>query len=684
MKRFDEGADRPAVWKGLQLPLLLAAAALLGASGLATVAATPLYFVEDEEFANATVARELLRGGDVDLLEFQHTPYCGGCTAVSLVAAGTFAIAGVHYLAWKAVPASLAAAMLLLGFAFLRRTSGTAAGWIWVLLWIGAPAVLAQSTLMAWGNHYEVTALVLLQGIAAAALLGPATGPPGQRRLPWLVLGLMAGAGFWFCYSSAFALPALALVVALAVRPGLTATRVPYLLAGLAAGLVPLAVYSAAGEGDPFLVLTVSPTDQGSGFLRQVGAVTLARYATSLHFVPSGGMPRWWSVLTLGALWAAVAVGGVAALRVRGPRRPAALLPAVLVAGAAGLYLVSPFEVDVSGGGAAPTPMEVRYLVPTMILALVLAAAGIGRLWTAARWGRLAAGALLLAIALPGAWTRLAWIGESHADHCAATTADIPPFQYRMLVDDKGRHMPEDAWLRRSPEDWISRVNHRRALGVRRARGFLDTPPAAAPDLLAEVAALPGMAADDLPMLLHGLGRELASLSEYEDVSPERYLPAVAALLEATDGPGRDALAAGIWAHGAEMYARMERPLPATATDLPDALAWPLSAADCALCPVLGLVVARPRPPADVKSPGEVVLGGESLLAGSADSRRALLVGVGAAYGQQLGHCPDAVEEMAARFAPEDGRAVLDGFAVGRAPRWVVAVPIGTPPERVP
>ena len=72
----------------------------------------------------------------------------------------------------------------------------TAAAWVFAPTWVGA------NTLVAFGGHFEVMALVL----GGLALATGAT-PPTPRRAA--AVGLLAGLAFWFDYAAAFAAPAL-------------------------------------------------------------------------------------------------------------------------------------------------------------------------------------------------------------------------------------------------------------------------------------------------------------------------------------------------------------------------------------------------------------------------------------------------------------------------------------------
>ncbi len=63
-------------------PWLLAAAAAVAWIHHAMVAATPFYFLNNEELHNATVARELLVGNLRHVLDYQYRSFCGGGTAL--------------------------------------------------------------------------------------------------------------------------------------------------------------------------------------------------------------------------------------------------------------------------------------------------------------------------------------------------------------------------------------------------------------------------------------------------------------------------------------------------------------------------------------------------------------------------------------------------------------------------
>jgi len=166
------------------------------------------------------------------LVLYQHTPFCGGCTAEALLYLPLGRLLDGALVGWKLVPLAFGLAILALVYRCARVAGGRAAG-----LAAGAALVLAPSyyqliRVRGWGNHCESAVFVLaLLGLWVLWV---------RRGGRWLAfaIGLVAGLGFWFCYSTAFALPVLALV-ALWVRPRRFLLGLGAGLPGLALGLLP-------------------------------------------------------------------------------------------------------------------------------------------------------------------------------------------------------------------------------------------------------------------------------------------------------------------------------------------------------------------------------------------------------------------------------------------------------------
>jgi 4-amino-4-deoxy-L-arabinose transferase-like glycosyltransferase len=221
VRRFGPGADAAAL--AALYALIFALRFLLEPGG----------FFEIEEASQATAALLWFRDPSLDsLLRLQYASWCGGCSAELLAAGPLLVLADGALVAWKLVPLSFGLIILLLAWGLTWRAAGRApAAWVG-LLWILAPSHVALNRMHAWGNHFESGALVL-----SALWLWLRWLDGGSRRVAF-ALGLLGGLGFWFCYSTAFALPVL-VVLGLALRPRALVRALPLGLLGAALGSLP-------------------------------------------------------------------------------------------------------------------------------------------------------------------------------------------------------------------------------------------------------------------------------------------------------------------------------------------------------------------------------------------------------------------------------------------------------------
>jgi hypothetical protein len=198
--------------------------------------------VSTEERYNARAGLQLMCGHGEALWELQYTNFCGGCSAEAVLSVPVYRALGGTVLAWKLVPLSFHLGILALGAWVLRRLGGLESAVIWMALFIGAPAFYRSLALTGFGNHAEVGLFPLL----SLVLIGVAASQESKLHQGVLALmaGLVSGLGLWFSYTSAFALPALALVAGLALR-----TQALPILAGLPLGFVPWWRYHGRTEG---------------------------------------------------------------------------------------------------------------------------------------------------------------------------------------------------------------------------------------------------------------------------------------------------------------------------------------------------------------------------------------------------------------------------------------------------
>lgn len=676
-------------------PWLLMTAAVVGGIHHAMVAATPFYFLNNEELHNATVARELLVGNLRHVLDYQYRSFCGGCTAVALIGWLSFAVNGVGYLAWKIVAALFTAGIVIAGHRLLTRAAGRAAAWAFVLLMLGAPTILTQAMSMLWGNHFEVTLLVLVQAALAAAVLAPRPLGRGPGRALWLFWGVVAGLGFWFCFHSAFALPVLALLALFALGGRAWFRGIPWLAAGAAAGLLPLVAYALTTDRSLLMVARFGlvPHEEGVHVhLPPLGEIlsmvpvraweaTLGNYAPVMCGMPGRDPLGIWDSPVLPALWLLALAGAALSLRRRRGWRVLGLIPlALLLADMVG-YTVAPWRTD-PDPDAFPEPFRMRYLAPVMVLLLASAAVGAGRLWSRGLPGRVVAAMLVALVAIPGLAAKVAWTTASPDSEMGPRARHIPPMDYVFFQQYGAYHLGEETRRSFSSEDWISTVNHHRASGVDLAERLIRGDVAGALAILDEVRADPTRSPEEQRMVLHGLGRALRHQRKAFGVPSADYLPQVAAMLRAADEDERRALAAGIWERNLTLLVDPTDPAPRA--DPLTLISGPVLAANCSLCPAVGELLAVAPPPGEVRVPGDLIEGGEAALPDDPPLRAAILRGAGAAYGRAHGYRGKELLDVARRFDPADGVPFLEGLAIGHGSTWARSSSRSSPPERVP
>ncbi|MCB9742291.1 MAG: hypothetical protein H6741_25620 [Alphaproteobacteria bacterium] len=378
--------------------LLLALVLIEALATLADLRLGPWATVPPEALYNARAGLMVACGHGDALWEMQYRSFCGGCSAEALMAAPLFKALGPTTLAWRLTPAALHLVVVVGAAAWAFVGLGARGAALVILLMMGAPGFYRELALSGFGNHAESSAFPLL---AAALLVAP-----GPRGLTGALAGLFAGLGLWFCYTSAHALPALALLAALG-----GAWRGAGFVVGLPLGALPWWLYhrdraDAIAEASTWWTSweIASPGMLGEwlfgGFVRQ------SLWPAAEHGAPGALPDVWWALC-----WGLAALGlalGLAAAR-RAPRR---LYPGLALLTLLAAYALRLDLWDDSTQDPAAAAFLLRYRAPLIpLLALNVAAAA-----ALARRGAGALTAAALCLALTGVGLRVGQWRHAPAD----------------------------------------------------------------------------------------------------------------------------------------------------------------------------------------------------------------------------------------------------------------------------
>ena len=406
---------------------------------LALVGNPGLVELNAEELYNAAHAEAILSLGAAAVFPLQYRPFCGGCTLDAALGAGLFRLLGPSLLVWKLVPILLGAAGVGALVQATWRHAGRAPGLAVTLALLLSPPAWSRLGLVAWGNHFECSAAVLV----ALAL---ALGPPRPRRE--LAFGLTLGLGLSIGWSAAFA--------TLGVGAWLLGRRAwSALLRVTAGGLLGVApaAWRAATTGQ-LPTATIYHPDEAVPSLARLPAKLMT-------LLPPGQLAGLLGVShpiagpALGLLAAlTLAAAGALAMRRPGPAR----ITAVLFAAWLVVYGLVRFQVQVPDGGGIPSPEGVRYAAPAMALAAVLVALVAGQAWhqgarllpvmLLAPWLTAGLGARLLALAppFPSAAAAAMWPGDMTFFREQASWALPMDLHRAALVTAPGRLAPVHAY----------------------------------------------------------------------------------------------------------------------------------------------------------------------------------------------------------------------------------------------
>ena len=404
--------------------LLLGALALFAATRLPVLVTSSRALFYWEETVPLLVARELLAGPRLPLLEYEATHYQGGPIVTALLAVPAVFFRGTSLTALKLVPLAFAAGALALWTSVLRRLFGRGAAALFVLLYCFAPPAFVLFNFLAIGTHPESVLFSALLVWLAVRLLEDA----GDGRVrAGFVFGCAAGFGLWYDYATAVTLAAL-VPLALTLRADVART-LPTLAGGFVVGFSPWIYYNVTHPLQGLVKVREVFAGGGGGHL----AATLANLPRSLVELTSFGpalalSARAWSLAYATGLALGVAAAGVASRAHRAPspsgRGRLLVIGATLLQPALtfAVYLASSLPAEVLPGAF---PFRVRVLVFMYPFLFAGAAVGLAE-WLRER-GTVRLVALLAAAALLGsgavAWGTL--LGRGRLAHSSTELQEI-------------------------------------------------------------------------------------------------------------------------------------------------------------------------------------------------------------------------------------------------------------------
>jgi 4-amino-4-deoxy-L-arabinose transferase-like glycosyltransferase len=341
-----------------------------------------------EEAYRLIAASEILAGPVQPLFEYQADHYQGGSLVMIWLVMGVFLLFGEGAVAGKLSALLFSTASLCMLYILGRKVFGRTTGLVAALAYLAGPPLVAYWGLTVMGFHGESTLFSLVEILIFFEIRA------GRWRTPagWGLLGLVAGLGLWFCYTSGLTL--IACGVAWLLLEGLPRPReIASATVGGMLGLVPWLVYNLRHE---FLGLTRvfqlfgvgNPIDpwvaQGplekavSLFSRDFPVGLITPYPEALPddlgsvLRIAGAVP-----LAVALVWSAWRVGGL--LRRESSDREARRRELVFVVYGLvflGVFLGSRFTVNPVDG-----IISYRLFVPPAVLLLLPAASGVARAW---------------------------------------------------------------------------------------------------------------------------------------------------------------------------------------------------------------------------------------------------------------------------------------------------------------
>jgi 4-amino-4-deoxy-L-arabinose transferase-like glycosyltransferase len=202
-----------------------------------------------EEMHRGNIAKEILRGPLLPILDYSWAPNVGGSVVAGVLAVPFVAVFGETIAAVRAVPILFNALCVALVVLLLDRFASRRAAWIGGALVAIAPPGYSLLAITAFGTHVEGNALTLacvflfleLHRLGARGLEGSA-----REARTALAFGLCAGFALYFCYSVAVALLALLAYEFAHDKLFLARRWARFALLGFAIGFAPWVAYNAA------------------------------------------------------------------------------------------------------------------------------------------------------------------------------------------------------------------------------------------------------------------------------------------------------------------------------------------------------------------------------------------------------------------------------------------------------
>lgn len=369
------------------------------------------------------VAQHLLDGLIMPFWDYQYSSYDGGTLITSLMLVPFFGLLGPSSftLAFYGLVNSLVTFLLWRQLA--RRYFGEKTGWILVLLFILAPPLHIKVTLLPSGNHIEVSLFIILviHFFFKIFFVTAQENVQKKPRLPvwadFIFLGLFAGLGVYFCYSSAVLLLACFLFWMTLDKRGFAVRNYAGLVLAFFLGISfifpRLAMFDASIQSE---ILTQWPVANLNEFLPRILGVVFGQLPQTISSTSPVHRPVYF--LFMGAVLFCVILDRRAWIR-----QISAILPGkdrkVAFDQTNGvhffilftlLYLVIDAVSNFNTYLDPESPIRHRYFYLLFPFILMITAVGISRLSDGGKTGKLTAGAVLFYFVLAGAvstWQQL-------------------------------------------------------------------------------------------------------------------------------------------------------------------------------------------------------------------------------------------------------------------------------------